>query len=162
MRSRLSPLWNLMKCMSMLASWLPMIVLIGVWIFFMRQMQSGAERPCLSVRAGPVDVRPVGHKVTFDDVAGIEEAKEELSIVEFLREPKKFTRLGDGFWRALLMGPPGTGKTRRRARLPGRPACPFSASAIGFCGDVCRRRGIAGPGSVRSGKKNGAVHNFYR
>jgi len=98
--------------MSMLASWLPMIVLIGVWIFFMSRARLMSDTSV---------------KVTFDDVAGIEEAKEELSeIVEFLREPKKFTRLGGRIPKGvLLMGPPGTGKTLLARAIAGEAGVPF-------------------------------------
>ncbi len=113
--------------MSMLASWLPMIVLIGVWIFFMRQMQSGGGKAMSFGKSRARLMSDTSVKVTFDDVAGIEEAKEELSeIVEFLREPKKFTRLGGRIPKGvLLMGPPGTGKTLLARAIAGEAGVPF-------------------------------------
>ena len=113
--------------MSMLASWLPMIVLIGVWIFFMRQMQSGGGKAMSFGKSRARLMSDQSVKVTFDDVAGIEEAKEELSeIVEFLREPKKFTRLGGRIPKGvLLMGPPGTGKTLLARAIAGEAGVPF-------------------------------------
>lgn len=113
--------------MSMLASWLPMIVLIGVWIFFMRQMQSGGGKAMSFGKSRARLMSDQSVKVTFEDVAGIEEAKEELSeIVEFLREPKKFTRLGGRIPKGvLLMGPPGTGKTLLARAIAGEAGVPF-------------------------------------
>jgi cell division protease FtsH len=82
--------------MSVLVSWFPMIILIGVWIFFMRQMQSGGGKALSFGKSRARLLSDQQAKVTFDDVAGIDEAKEELSeIVEFLSDPKKFTRLGE-------------------------------------------------------------------
>ena len=81
--------------MSVLVSWFPMIVLIGVWIFFMRQMQAGGGKAMSFGKSRARLQSDQSKKVTFEDVAGIDEAKEELGeIIEFLREPKKFTRLG--------------------------------------------------------------------
>ncbi|HGY12035.1 MAG TPA: cell division protein FtsH, partial [Desulfobacterales bacterium] len=101
--------------MSIIVSWLPMIVLIGVWIFFMRQMQGGAGGgKALSFgksRARLLDDK--GEKVTFANVQGIDEAKEELTeVVDFLKNPAKYTRLGGRIPKGvLLVGNPGTGKT---------------------------------------------------
>jgi len=81
--------------MSVLVSWFPMLILIGVWIFFMRQMQSGGGKAMSFGKSRARLNSDQSAKVTFEDVAGIDEAKEELGeIVEFLRDPKKFTRLG--------------------------------------------------------------------
>jgi cell division protease FtsH len=113
--------------MSVLVSWFPMIVLIGVWIFFMRQMQSGGGKALSFGKSRARLLSDQQAKVTFDDVAGIDEAKEELSeIVEFLSDPKKFTRLGGRIPKGvLLMGPPGTGKTLLARAIAGEAGVPF-------------------------------------
>jgi len=113
--------------MSVLVSWFPMIVLIGVWIFFMRQMQSGGGKALSFGKSRAHLMSDTMAKVTFEDVAGIDEAKEELGeIVEFLREPKKFTRLGGRIPKGvLLMGPPGTGKTLLARAIAGEAGVPF-------------------------------------
>ena len=113
--------------MSVLVSWFPMIVLIGVWIFFMRQMQSGGGKALSFGKSRARLATDNTAKVTFEDVAGIDEAKEELGeIVEFLREPKKFTRLGGRIPKGvLLMGPPGTGKTLLARAIAGEAGVPF-------------------------------------
>lgn len=113
--------------MSLLISWFPMIILIGVWIFFMRQMQSGGGKALSFGKSRARLLSDQQAKVTFDDVAGIDEAKEELSeIVEFLSDPKKFTRLGGRIPKGvLLMGPPGTGKTLLARAIAGEAGVPF-------------------------------------
>lgn len=113
--------------MSILVSWFPMIVLIGVWIFFMRQMQSGGGKALSFGKSRARLLSDQQAKVTFEDVAGIDEAKEELSeIVEFLSDPKKFTRLGGRIPKGvLLMGPPGTGKTLLARAIAGEAGVPF-------------------------------------
>jgi cell division protease FtsH len=113
--------------MSLLISWFPMIILIGVWIFFMRQMQSGGGKALSFGKSRARLLSDQQAKVTFDDVAGIDEAKEELSeIVEFLSDPKKFTRLGGRIPKGvLLMGPPGTGKTLLARSIAGEAGVPF-------------------------------------
>jgi len=110
-----------------LMSWFPMLLLIGVWIFFMRQMQSGGGR---AMGFGKSKARLLTEKhgrVTFDDVAGIDEAKAELQeIVDFLREPQKFQRLGGKIPKGvLLVGPPGTGKTLLARAIAGEANVPF-------------------------------------
>ena len=112
---------------SILVSWLPMIVLIGIWIFFMRQMQSGGGKALSFGKSRARLQSEKSTKVTFEDVAGIDEAKEELGeIVDFLREPKKFTRLGGRIPKGvLLMGPPGTGKTLLARAIAGEAGVPF-------------------------------------
>jgi len=113
--------------MSVLVSWFPMIVLIGVWIFFMRQMQSGGGKAMSFGKSRARLQSDQSKKVTFEDVAGIDEAKEELGeIIEFLREPKKFTRLGGRIPKGvLLMGSPGTGKTLLARAIAGEADVPF-------------------------------------
>jgi len=113
--------------MSVLVSWFPMLVLIGVWIFFMRQMQAGGGKALSFGKSRARLNTDQSEKVTFEDVAGIDEAKEELGeIVDFLRDPKKFTRLGGRIPKGvLLMGPPGTGKTLLGRAIAGEAGVPF-------------------------------------
>ena len=110
-----------------LLSWFPMLLLVGVWVFFMRQMQSGGGR---AMGFGKSRARLLTEKqgrVTFDDVAGIDEAKAELQeIVEFLKDPQKFQRLGGKIPKGcLLIGPPGTGKTLLARAIAGEANVPF-------------------------------------
>ena len=107
--------------------WLPMIVLVGVWIFFMRQMQSGGGKAMSFGKSRARLMTDQQTRVTFDDVAGVDEALEELSeIVEFLRDPRKFTRLGGRIPKGvLLMGPPGSGKTLLSRAIAGEAEVPF-------------------------------------
>jgi len=113
--------------LSVLMSWFPFILLIGVWIFFMRQMQSGGGKAMSFGKSRARLDSDQQDKVTFEDVAGIDEAKEELGeIIEFLKEPKKFTRLGGRIPKGvLLMGPPGTGKTLLARAIAGEAGVPF-------------------------------------
>jgi len=113
--------------MNLLVSWFPMLLLIGVWIFFMRQMQGGSGKAMSFGRSRARLVTQETTKVTFADVAGVDEAKEELSeIVEFLSEPKKFTRLGGRIPKGvLLIGSPGTGKTLLARAVAGEAGVPF-------------------------------------
>jgi cell division protease FtsH len=113
--------------MSVLVSWFPMIILIGVWIFFMRQMQAGGGKAMSFGKSRARLQSDQLKKVTFEDVAGIDEAKEELGeIIEFLKEPKKFTRLGGRIPKGvLLMGSPGTGKTLLARAIAGEADVPF-------------------------------------
>jgi len=110
-----------------LLSWVPMLLLIGVWIFFMRQMQVGGGKALSFGKSRARLMTDSQEKVTFEDVAGIEEAKEELQeIVEFLRDPRKFTRLGGRIPKGvLLMGAPGTGKTLLARAIAGEAGVPF-------------------------------------
>ena len=114
--------------MSLISIWLPFIVLIGVWIFFMNRMQGGGRGGAMGFGKSRAKLLTEKHgRVTFDDVAGIDEAKEELEeIVEFLRNPQKFSRLGGKIPKgALLVGPPGTGKTLLARAIAGEAGVPF-------------------------------------
>lgn len=113
--------------MTLLVSWFPMLLLIGVWIFFMRQMQGGAGRAMSFGRSRARMLSQEQGRVTFEDVAGVDEAKEELSeVVDFLSNPRKFTRLGGRIPKGvLLVGPPGTGKTLLARAVAGEAGVPF-------------------------------------
>jgi cell division protease FtsH len=113
--------------MSVLLNWFPMLLLIGVWVFFMRQMQSGSGRAMGFGKSRAKLLTERQGRVTFDDVAGVDEAKSDLEeIVEFLRDPQKFQRLGGRIPRgALLVGPPGTGKTLIARAVAGEANVPF-------------------------------------
>ena len=113
--------------LGVLVSWFPMLLLIAVWIFFMRQMQSGGGRAMGFGKSKAKLLTERHGRVTFDDVAGVEEAKEDLEeIVEFLRDPQKFQKLGGRIPRgALLVGPPGTGKTLLARAIAGEANVPF-------------------------------------
>ncbi len=110
-----------------LLSWFPMLLLIGVWIFFMRQMQGGKGGAMGFGRSKAKLLTEAKGKITFNDVAGIDEAKEEVEeIIEFLKDPKKFRRLGGKIPKgALLIGPPGTGKTLLAKAIAGEADVPF-------------------------------------
>jgi cell division protease FtsH len=113
--------------LSMLVSWLPIILIVAVWIFFMRQMQSGTGRAMGFGKSRARMLTERQGRVTFEDVAGVEEAKMEVQeIVEFLRDPQKFTRLGGKIPKGvLLVGPPGTGKTLLARAIAGEANVPF-------------------------------------
>ncbi len=114
--------------LSLLSVWLPFIVLIGVWVFFMNRMQGGGKGGAMGFGKSRAKLLTEKQgRVTFDDVAGIDEAKEELEeIVEFLRNPQKFSRLGGKIPKgALLVGPPGTGKTLLARAIAGEAGVPF-------------------------------------
>ncbi|RLB00580.1 MAG: cell division protein FtsH [Deltaproteobacteria bacterium] len=113
---------------SFLISWVPILVLIGLWIFFMRQMQAGGGKAFSFGRSrARMFTKDQGKRVTFKDVAGIEESKEEVrEIIEFLKDPQKFTKLGGRIPKGiLLVGPPGTGKTLLAKAIAGEADVPF-------------------------------------
>jgi cell division protease FtsH len=112
---------------SILISWFPMLLLIGVWIFFMRQMQGGGGKAMGFGKSKARQLTEEQGRVTFEDVAGIEEAKAELEeVVDFLKDPTKYQRLGGKIPRGcLLVGPPGTGKTLLARAVAGEANVPF-------------------------------------
>ena len=113
---------------SILISWVPMLLLIGIWIFFMRQIQAGSGKGAMSFGKSKARMLTEDQiKTTFSDVAGCDEAKEEVSeLVEYLREPSKFQKLGGKIPKGVLMiGPPGTGKTLLAKAIAGEAKVPF-------------------------------------
>tara|TARA_B100000029_G_scaffold488419_1_gene544962 strand:- start:155 stop:916 length:762 start_codon:yes stop_codon:yes gene_type:complete len=151
--------------LGILVSWFPMLLLIGVWIFFMRQMQGGKGGAMGFGRSKAKLLSEARGKVTFNDVAGIDEAKEEVEeIVEFLKDPRKFRRLGGKIPKgALLIGPPGTGKTLLARAIAGEANVPFfTISGSDFV------EMFVGVGASRvrdmmeQGKKKCSMYNFHR
>ena len=150
---------------SIFISWFPLILLVGVWIFFMRQMQSGGGKAMAFGKSRAKLLTEAQGKITFEDVAGVDEAKEELEeIIQFLKDPKKFTKLGGRIPKGvLLVGPPGTGKT-----LLGKGRCRRGGCSLLFhlrlrlCGNV--RRGGCEPGTrpVRAGEEECSLYYFHR
>lgn len=113
--------------MVLLLNWFPMLLLIGVWVFFMRQMQVGGGKAMSFGKSRAKLLTENQHRITFADVAGVEEAKDDLQeIIAFLKDPKKFTRLGGRIPKGcLLVGPPGTGKTLLARAIAGEAGVPF-------------------------------------
>ncbi len=113
--------------LQILISWFPLLLIIGLWIFFMRQMQSGSGRAMGFGKSRARLLTEKADRITFDDVAGIDEAKQEVEeIIEFLRDPQKFQRLGGKIPKGvLLIGPPGTGKTLLARAIAGEANVPF-------------------------------------
>lgn len=112
---------------TILISWAPMILLIGIWIFFMRQMQAGGGKAMAFGKSKARLITDKSKRVTFADVAGIDEAKAELEeVIDFLKDPKKYTKLGGRIPKGLLLvGPPGTGKTLLARAIAGEAEVPF-------------------------------------
>ncbi|MGH7829691.1 MAG: ATP-dependent zinc metalloprotease FtsH [Candidatus Binatia bacterium] len=113
--------------LTLLFNWFPFFILIGLWIFFMRQMQVGGGKAMSFGKSRAKLLTENQHRVTFNDVAGVDEAKEELQeIIAFLKDPKKFTKLGGRIPKGcLLVGPPGTGKTLLARAIAGEAGVPF-------------------------------------
>ena len=113
--------------MTLLLNWFPMLLLLGVWIFFMRQMQVGGGKAMSFGKSRAKLLTENQHRVTFSDVAGVDEAKDDLQeIIEFLKDPKKFTKLGGRIPKGcLLVGAPGTGKTLLARAIAGEAGVPF-------------------------------------
>ena len=113
--------------MVLLLNWFPMLLLIGVWVFFMRQMQVGGGKAMSFGKSRAKLLTENQHRVTFSDVAGVDEAKDDLQeIIAFLKDPKKFTKLGGRIPKGcLLVGPPGTGKTLLARAIAGEAGVPF-------------------------------------
>ncbi len=125
----------------MLLSWFPILLMLGVWIFFMRQMQAGSGKAMGFGKSKAKLLTERHGRVMFEDVAGVDEAKEDLQeIVEFLRDPHKFQRLGGKIPKgALLVGPPGTGKTLAGPRRCRRSQCTvLHHLGFGLCRNVRR------------------------
>jgi len=139
--------------MTLLVSWGPMLLLIGVWIYFMRQMQGGGKGGAFSFgksKARLLDEN--SNNVTFADVAGCDEAKEEVKeVVDFLKDPAKFQKLGGRIPRGLLLvGPPGTGKTLLAKGIAGEAKVPFFS--------IC----FPGARHVRQRQEERALHHLHR
>jgi len=110
-----------------LLNWFPMLLMIGVWVFFMRQMQAGGGKAMSFGKSRAKLLTENQHRVTFSDVAGVDEAKDDLQeIIAFLKDPKKFTKLGGRLPKGcLLVGAPGTGKTLLARAIAGEAGVPF-------------------------------------
>ncbi len=150
---------------SILVNAIPFVLLLGFWIFMMRQMQSGGNK-ALSFGKSRARLHSTQQKkVTFKDVAGVEEAKEELQeIIEFLREPQKFQKLGGRIPKGvLLIGSPGTGKTLLARAIAGEANVPFfSISGFGLRRNVRRRGRQPRARSVRTGQEERPLHHLHR
>ena len=149
----------------LLGSWLPMLALVFIFFLFMRQLQAGGGK---AMSFGKSKAKLLGehqNKVTFADVAGVEEAKDEVEeIIAFLKDPKKFTKLGGRIPKGvLMMGPPGTGKTLLARAIAGEAGVPFfSHLGLGLRRDVRRRRRLARARPVRAGQEERALHHLHR
>ena len=125
--STVTPADDSFNLIGMLLNWLPMLLLVGVWVFFLRQMQSGGGKAMGFGKSRAKLLTERSGRVTFEDVAGVDEAKDDLKeIVDFLRDPQKFQRLGGRIPKGvLLVGPPGTGKTLLARAIAGEANVPF-------------------------------------
>ncbi len=143
-----------------------MFLILAVWIFFMRQMQGGAGGKAMGFGKSKAKLLTEAHgRVTFDDVAGVDEAKEDLQeIVEFLRDPQKFQRLGGRIPRGvLLVGPPGTGKTLTARAVAGEANVPFfTISGSDFVEMFVGVGASARARHVRAGEEERALHHLHR
>ena len=154
-----------MSFLSVLVSWFPMFLLIAVWIFFMRQMQGAGGRAMGFGKSKAKLLTEAHGRVTFDDVAGVDEAKEDLEeIVEFLRDPQKFQRLGGRIPRGvLLVGPPGTGKTLLARAIAGEANVPFfTISGSDFVEMFVGVGASPRARHVRAGEEERALHHLHR
>ena len=150
---------------SLLVSWLPFIALIGVWIFLSRQMQGGAGKAMGFGKSRAKLLTEAHGRVTFEDVAGVDEAKQDLQeIVEFLRDPGKFQRLGGKIPRGvLLVGPPGTGKTLIARAVAGEANVPFfTISGSDFVEMFVGVGASPRARHVRAGEEERALHHLHR
>ncbi len=152
--------------MAVLINALPILLIIGVWVLFMRQMQGGARGAMGFGKSKARLLTENKNRVTFEDVAGVDEAKEDLTeIVDFLKDPAKFQRLGGKIPKgALMVGPPGTGKTLLGAvAVAGEAGVPLLLHfGFGLRGDVRGRRRQPGARHVRAGQEERAVHHLHR
>ena len=126
--------------LAILNSWFPMLLIIGIWIFFMRQMQGGGNRAMSFGKIRTQVTEKKDNPITFSDVQGIDEARDELGeIVDFLSDPDKFRDLGGEIPRGvLLMGDPGTGKSLLAKAIAGEAVSVLQHQWLRFCGNVCR------------------------
>ncbi len=150
---------------TLLVSWGPIILLIAVWIFFMRQMQSGGGKAMSFGKSKAKLLTDSQGQVTFKDVAGVDEAKQELEeVVEFLKDPKKFTKLGGKIPKGvLLVGSPGTGKTLLARSVAGEAGVPFfTISGSDFVEMFVGVGASRGARPVSAGEEERPVYNLYR
>ena len=148
-----------------LVSWLPMLILVGIWIFFMRQMQAGGGKAMSFGKSRARLMTENTVKITFNDVAGIEEAKEEVAeIIDFLKDPKKFTRLGGRIPKGRAPG----GRPGHRQDLAGPGHCRRSGGPLlqhqrfRLRGDVRRRGRRPGAGPLHPGQEKCPLHHLHR
>ena len=149
----------------LLGTWAPLLVLAALWFFMIRQMQTGGNKALSFGKSRARLLSMQQKKVTFKDVAGVDEAKEELKeIIEFLREAQKFQKLGGRIPKGvLLVGPPGTGKTLLARAVAGEANVPFfSISGSDFVEMFVGVGASRVRDSVRAGQEECAVHHLHR